>query len=290
MTPPPDPRRTDREALARRRTTQVEAALTLARTLLDQRKLDEALDACQQALTLDETNAGALELEQEIQTALRIHEGVEIAADDSALTAAADPSSFTLGLASSRRLESQAMTRLHEEAFVVTGLPPESSERPLTAPVPTSAAPVAVATPAVAAPTVPRAVPGVRPVAGKVPLKWVGAGVLVVAGVALAVFMLPGGVAPTGTAVIEAVPWANITEIRNQDGNVLPLPPAAATPFSLALPAGTYEISLAGPPPESKKETVTLRVEAGRTNVGPITRFHSLTVDEYFDEVLGGGR
>ncbi len=54
MTPPPDPRRTDREALARRRTAQVEAALTLARDLLEQRKLEEALDACQQALTLDE--------------------------------------------------------------------------------------------------------------------------------------------------------------------------------------------------------------------------------------------
>jgi hypothetical protein len=290
MTPPPDPRRTDREALARRRTTQVEAALTLARTLLDQRKLDEALDACQQALTLDETSVGALELEQEIQTALRIHEGVEIAADESALTAAADPSSFTPGLGSSRLLESQAMTRLHEEAFVVTGLPPASSERPLTAPVPTSAAPVAVATSAVPAPTVPRAVPEVRPTVGTVPLKWVGAGVLAVAGVALAVFMLPGGAAPTGTAVIEAVPWANITEIRNQDGDVQPLPPSAATPFSLALPAGTYQISLAGPPPESKKETVTLRVEAGRTNVVPITRFQSLTVEEYFDEYLGGTR
>jgi hypothetical protein len=96
MTPPPDPRRS--EVLAKRRTTQVEAAITLARTLLGQRKLEEALDACQQALTLDETHAGALELEEEIQTALRIEEGVEIAADDSidsALTTAADPSSLS---------------------------------------------------------------------------------------------------------------------------------------------------------------------------------------------------
>ena len=83
LTPPPDPRRTDREALARRRTAQLEAALLLARTLFEQQQLDEALDACQQALTLDETHVGALELEQEIQTAIRIREGVEIAADDS---------------------------------------------------------------------------------------------------------------------------------------------------------------------------------------------------------------
>jgi hypothetical protein len=133
MTPPPDPRRTDREALARRRTAQVEAALTQARALFGQRKLDEALDACQQALTLDETHTGALELEEEIQTALRIQEGLEIAADDSvdsALTAAAEPSSYRPGLAASRLLESQMVTRAHEQAFVVTGLPPASSERP----------------------------------------------------------------------------------------------------------------------------------------------------------------
>jgi hypothetical protein len=56
------------------------------------------------------------------------------------------------------------------------------------------------------------------------------------------------------------------------------------------LPAGTYQISLAGPPPESKKETVTLRVDVGRTNVVPITRFPSLTVEEYFEQYLGGAQ
>jgi hypothetical protein len=56
----------------------------------------------------------------------------------------------------------------------------------------------------------------------------------------------------------------------------------------LALPAGTYQISLTGPPPESKKETVTVRVEAGGRIDVPVTRFTPLTVDEYFDEYLGG--
>src|SRR5688500_17960261 len=196
MTPPPDPRRTDREALARRRTVQVEAALTLARTLLGQRKLAEALDACQQALTLDETHAGALELEEEIQTALRIQEGVEIAADDSvdsALTTAADPSSFHSGLAASRLLESQVVTRAHEQAFVVTGLPPASSERPLTTQVATVAvAPVAIPAPmgtlpapTVTAPAVPQAAPVARNRVTTLPLKWVSAGLAVVALVAV---------------------------------------------------------------------------------------------------------
>jgi hypothetical protein len=288
MTPPPDPRRTDREALARRRTTQVEAALTQARALLAERKLDEALDACQQALTLDETHVGALELEQEIHTALHIREGVEIAADDSALTTAADSSSFSPGLAASRLLESQAVTRMHEDAFVVTGLPPASSERPLTGSAATvsAVAPIAVAVPQVAE----KVAADVRDRIAQIPRKWMLAAAAAVAVVALTVVALTGGAAATGTAVIDAAPWANITAIRNENGELQPLPSQASTPLSLALPAGTYQISLAGPPPQSKTETVTLRVEAGRTNVVPVTKFQSLTAEEYFDEYLGGGQ
>jgi hypothetical protein len=293
MTPPPDPRRTDRESLARRRTTQIEAALTLARALLEQRRLDDALDACQQALTLDETHSGALELEQEIQTALRIREGVEIAADDAALTAAAEASSFQPGLAAERLLDSQAVTRLHEEAFVVTGLPPASSEQPLAAPLPASAPePIAVPAAAPAAEARERVAQTSRTPRrpwDSIPMKWVGAGVLAVAALAVAAFTFRGGAPATGTAVIDAAPWANITAIRNEDGELQPLPSPASTPLSLALPAGTYQISLAGPPPESKTETVTLRVEAGRTSVVPITRFPSLTVEEYFEQYLGAG-
>jgi hypothetical protein len=74
LTPPPDARRTDREALARRRTAQVEAALNDARRLFAEQQLEAALDACQQALTLDESHAGALELEEQIQSALGLHE------------------------------------------------------------------------------------------------------------------------------------------------------------------------------------------------------------------------
>jgi hypothetical protein len=71
LTPPPDPRRTDREALARRRAIQLEAALTQARALLVQGQLEAALDACQQALTYDENHVGALRLEEQIESAMR---------------------------------------------------------------------------------------------------------------------------------------------------------------------------------------------------------------------------
>ena len=88
-------------------------------------------------------------------------------------------------------------------------------------------------------------------------MKWVGAGIAAVGVAAVAALMLTGGTAATGIAVIDAAPWANITEIRNEDGEAQPLPSPASTPLSLTLPAGTYQITLTGPPPESKTETVS---------------------------------
>jgi predicted Ser/Thr protein kinase len=64
-TPPPN----DRDALARRRAAQLDAALAQARTLLAQGDLETAFDACQQALTLDEQHPAALELEVQIRAA-----------------------------------------------------------------------------------------------------------------------------------------------------------------------------------------------------------------------------
>jgi serine/threonine-protein kinase len=71
-TPPP----TDRDALARRRLAQLEAALGQGRTLLAAGDLEMALDFCQQALTFDEYHAGALELEQEIASAFAARQAV----------------------------------------------------------------------------------------------------------------------------------------------------------------------------------------------------------------------
>jgi protein kinase-like protein len=116
LTPPPDPRRTDREALARRRAAQVEAALAQARQLYAEQQLEAALDACQQALTLDENHAGALELEQDIEVALGLREGVA-PADDPDMTVASDP-----GALDPRLIESQAVTRMHEDV-IAGGLP-----------------------------------------------------------------------------------------------------------------------------------------------------------------------
>jgi serine/threonine protein kinase len=70
LTPPPESQRIDPDALQRQRTQQIEAHLTRSRMLLETGELDAALQACAEALTLEETHEGALELEQHIQDAL----------------------------------------------------------------------------------------------------------------------------------------------------------------------------------------------------------------------------
>jgi hypothetical protein len=60
---------------------QIEAALDLSRALLERQELDEALDACQQALTLDDTYAVALDLEITIKDALAKQQACALLAD-----------------------------------------------------------------------------------------------------------------------------------------------------------------------------------------------------------------
>jgi hypothetical protein len=46
-------------------------------------------------------------------------------------------------------------------------------------------------------------------------------------------------------------------------------------------------VTLTGPPPESKLTTVTMRVEVGGVAVVPITRFQTMTAEQYFEPYLG---
>ena len=69
LTPSPETQRADREALARRRTAQIEAALERARAALHRGDVDVAHDECLQALTLDDAHPVALELESAINLA-----------------------------------------------------------------------------------------------------------------------------------------------------------------------------------------------------------------------------
>jgi hypothetical protein len=375
LTPPPDPRRTDREALARRRAQQLEAAMVLSRTLFDQQQLEGALDACQQALTLDESHAEALELEHQIQTAIRVRDGIALG---DAVTTAVDTSGLGPGPAASRIAESEAVTRFDEQPFALGGPPsgqqelkPTNPSAPLSgvgertvlrvpvasveativapprrtpAPTPPQVPPPASVPPVAAKPEpsakVPEPPAKPSPAAKKVPVPvkksdkpavlkqltgsissalqslgpavdaavrgarggvagaqkgaqkgkqtalWAGVAVGVLALVGVAVYVMTRGPEPTGIAVIDAVPWGTITSIVDEDGDQYPIPSPASTPVSVALPAGTYVVTLTGPEPGANSQQVSVRVDVGGTNIVPITRFRSVTAEEYFEQYL----
>jgi hypothetical protein len=384
LTPPPDPRRADREALARRRAAQVEAALAQARQLVVEQQLEAALEACQQALTLDENHAGALELEQEIEVALGRREGVATLADDPDVAVASEP-----GALDARPVESPAVTRMHDEGYAIaghlpsslpmeralTGAPPlgagvdertilrplaphieakqppastnllqdpplDASEPTIVAPsrrtpppVPQTARPATIPPAARPAAPPPVAKQPARVLAEKKPVKKVAvpkgpsgpslfarimqvpatvrraaqstvrslqsalpqgkartvaaiaAGVVVVALAATAYFLTRGPV-PRGTLVVEAAPWGTVTGIRAENGRGQPLPAEASTPLSVALPEGTYQITLTGP--NSKTVTVSAHVSVGGVAVAPMARFDTVTVEQYFEQFLSG--
>lgn len=139
LTPPPDPRRPDREALARRRTALIEEALQRARALLAQGQLEAALDACQQALAFDETHPGALDLEAEINVAIGLREHARAAATTKETPLHESPSADKTSLADAvTRLEEKPRTALQ----VPAPAPGVSTPRRTPAPIPPTVAPV----------------------------------------------------------------------------------------------------------------------------------------------------
>jgi len=108
-------------------------------------------------------------------------------------------------------------------------------------------------------------------------------GVVIVAGVAT---MLFSGPAPSGTVVIDAVPWGTITAIETEGGDKVALPSTSSTPLSLSLPAGTYQVVITGPPPELQTQRITIEIQRDGTTVAPMVRFRMLTPDEYFEQYL----
>jgi hypothetical protein len=354
LTPPPDPRRTDREALARRRTLQLEAALEKARALFAQGELETALDTCQHALIYDEHHAGALRLEEEIETAIRLRAAA-------AAVAPASPENLETLWPNLDVRHSEIMTQLDPapstplpgviEQTVLrlpaampdptllapprkTPSPTRGGVAPLTpvappVPTPVPAAPPPSPAPAARAPVAPRSPqedtepleprkqstpvkksassqigPAVAGVASKskgiadamqpvmtalsrnrraLGIVGIAAAVVVAALVAVSMFRGP---AASGTVVIDAAPWGTITAIAAENGDAVALPPSAATPLSLSLPAGTYQVTVTGPPPESQAQQITIEVQQDATTEAPLVRFRGLTAEEYFEQYL----
>ncbi len=313
-TPPPN----DREALARRRTAQLEAALVQARSLLALGDLETAFDACQQALTYDEQHAGALDLEREIRAAFAQRQGAAVEEDDYDADDDADAGAMV----------EPAVARAEYAPTVLA--PPRRTPAPLTAP---ARAPIPSAPP----PRKPVAPPRPRgpslltrmraamvPVATRLRavgadsalkfrrggrgaaeafggvavrlrpanatsrrrLAWGSVAVVAVVAVVVAIALLPAAVPATGTLVVDAVPWATVTAIESEAGERQPLPTPASTPLSLSVPAGTYHVIVSGPPPDSQEQQITVRVEPNVGTVVPTIRFRALTAEEYFEQYL----
>jgi hypothetical protein len=104
----------------------------------------------------------------------------------------------------------------------------------------------------------------------------------------LTVSLLRPAVPPSGVLVLDAVPWARVEAITAEDGSRVTLARDAATPLSVALPAGSYRVVLIGPPPGGESRELRVRVHAQQTLVAPIERFPSLTPEEYFERYLAG--
>jgi len=313
LTPPPDPRLTDRDVLARRRSAQVEAAVARARDLLAQQQPDAAFDACQQAIMLDENHAEALALAGQIDTALKLRVGVgssedadlvQVLAADSALAVTVgDPVPYT-------HTDEDVLPHRTPPPDATMVVPGRRTPHPATQTIqPVSIPPAVVSQSAPAAlvekqrgvdvrvglraigqtmaslwqslrAVTPASLPRTRTI-------WVSSGAVVLVAVLAVTYLATRGPAPTGTLVIDAVPWATVTAIRDNDKTLDALPLPASTPVSLALPPGTYQVTLTGPAPEARVVTLTASVGGGGISVVPLTRFQALTAEDYFEQYLG---
>jgi hypothetical protein len=305
VTPPP----TDRDAIARRRAAQLEAALAQGRTLLAAGDLEIALEFCQQALTIDEQHVGALELEQQISAALAEPDVVDepSAAFAYAPTVLAPPREARVPQPAPLPAPPAPAEIPPARQTTPPKAPPKAQRPPgpsLLTRVRTAAADgarrSALAASAITArlrasapvirtrahalvPTWRPALPSTR----RQQLIWGGvvAGLLLAVAAALVVVRLTA-VPPAGTLVIDAAPWGTVAAIETPKGQRLPLPSPASTPLSLSVPSGTYQVTLTGPPPESQTQRITVRVDPNGPSVAPLVRFHAMTPEDYFDQYL----
>jgi len=84
-----------------------------------------------------------------------------------------------------------------------------------------------------------------------------------------------------GKLAIDAVPWGEVTEIRNADGKNQDLPDNRSTPMLVTLMAGNYTVSVRDGNGGSPKQ-LTVSVAAQQTAVAT-AQFDSLSADAYFE-------
>jgi len=262
--PPPDHHRTNRDELLRRRTMQIETSLAHARGLLTRGELDAALEACLQALTIDDTHVAAMELERTIQSAIALRNDAALPQELDEPTEAAVAATIV------------AKPRTHS----TTVGPPTISAAGMVGKLRTVFEPTSALLVGVRAALTPKS-KRQRTIA-----LWTSVSVALLAVVVGTAFVF-GHVSPVfGTTVVEAIPWATVAGIETEDGTRVTVPPMASTPIALDLRPGTYKVRLIGPPPESETRLITVHVQEGQVTVAAPQRFRTLTPEEYFEQYL----
>jgi hypothetical protein len=84
-----------------------------------------------------------------------------------------------------------------------------------------------------------------------------------------------------GQLAIDAVPWGEVTEIKDADGKIHKLPTNHSTPLLMNLMAGSYTVSIRNSD-GSSPQNLSIDVVAQQTVVAT-AKFDSLTADDYFE-------
>jgi hypothetical protein len=285
---PTGPRRTDRESLARRRADLLATEVQIGRERLQRGDIEGARESYLRALTVDEGHEEVLALERDVEIAAAAAE-TAAAPDDSEMTTIATAAALPGATGDAAGVAAMPARPTSDErtvlirptpAGVAVALPSSLGNEPETSGTPkTSGAPEthpARANQPAGAPARPRRR-------------------MLVAGVALAVLAIAlagmsvwrgASVPPSGTLVIEAVPWAMVTSIENEAGDAFAVEGEGSTPLTLSLPAGRYRIVLTGPPPESRRTDVQTTVTANAIVLSPPATFQTITPEQYFEAYL----
>ncbi len=91
---------------------------------------------------------------------------------------------------------------------------------------------------------------------------------------------------PGGALIVDAMPWAEVVEVRDAAGKTRPMPPAAYTPIVLSLPPGRYTIRLRNPG-FPRPAVIAAEVPAGRDAppVRAVAEFRAGDADEFLKEM-----
>ncbi len=84
-----------------------------------------------------------------------------------------------------------------------------------------------------------------------------------------------------GFLTLDALPWAEVTEVVDASGTRHPLDDEPFTPLVLSLPAGEYTISLANPD-FGEPRSLSVVLEPGQSEAR-LVEFQKVDIDSYFE-------